>query len=113
MLSRLEALTAVRQDMVLETTLATLTHAPRISAWRKAGWRVELIYLRLPSVEHSIARVRRRVEQGGHGIPEPDLRRRFQRSLDYLDQVYKPIVDDWQVWSSGDEGRELLDWGPR
>lgn len=63
--------------------------------------------------EASIARVRRRVERGGHGIPEATLRRRFPLSLDYLETVYKPLVDEWRVWSNGDDGLKLLDWGPK
>ena len=106
-------MTSAGLDVVVETTLATLTHARRVRAWREAGYRVELVYLRLPSVEHSIARVARRVAEGGHGIPEADLRRRFPRSLDYLETVYKPIVDAWEVWASGEEGLTLLDKGPR
>ena len=113
MLERLDELTASRADVILETTLATRSHAVRIRKWRASGYRVELVYLRLPSVEHSIARVQRRVSQGGHGIPEESLRRRFPLSLEYLDTVYKPIVDEWRVWASGDDGLKLLDWGPK
>jgi len=41
------------------------------------------------------------------------LRRRFPLSLDYLETVYKPLVDSWEVYANGDEGLDLLDWGPR
>lgn len=51
----------------------------------------------------------RRVSQGGHGIPEDTLRRRFPLSLEYLETVYKPIVDRWQVYASSDEGLILLE----
>ena len=112
-LERLDALIAARADIVLETTLATRSHARRLRACRAAGYRIELIYLRLPDAEASIARVRRRVEHGGHGIPEATLRRRFPLSLDYLETVYKPLVDEWRVWSNGDDGLKLLDWGPK
>ena len=59
-----------------------------------------LIYLRLPSVERSIDRVRRRVEAGGHDIPETIIRRRYARSLVCFEQIYKPLVDEWYVWES-------------
>ncbi len=121
MLERLEELTDARADVVLETTLATRTHARRIRDWKAAGYRFELLlYLRLPSVEASIARVAHRgarvahrVARGGHGIPEETLRRRYPLSLDYLETVYKPLADSWQVYASGGETPELLDWGPR
>ena len=63
--------------------------------------------------EASIARVRRRVERGGHGIPEAILRRRFPLSLDYLETVYKPLMDEWEVYASSDEGLVLLEMSPR
>ncbi len=111
-LERLEQLFALRADVVLETTLATRSHAVRIRDWKAAGYRVELIYLRPPSAEFSIARVARRVARGGHGIPEETLRRRFGLSLGYLETVYKPIVDRWQVYASSDEGLVLLEEWP-
>lgn len=112
-LERLEALIAARADIVLETTLATRSHARRLRACRAAGYRIELIYLRLPDAEASVTRVQRRVERGGHGIPEATLRRRFPLSLDYLETVYKPLVDEWEVWANGDDGLKLLDWGSK
>ena len=112
-LERLEELAAARADFMLETTLATRSHAVRIREWKAAGYQVELVYLRLLSVEHSIARVARRIAQGGHGIPEDRLRRRFPLSLDYLETVYKPLVDSWEIYLGGDGPPQLLDWGPR
>jgi predicted ABC-type ATPase len=112
-IERLDQLFALRADVVLETTLATRSHAVRIRDWKAAGYRVELIYLRLPSADHSVARVAHRVARGGHGIPEEALRRRFLLSLAYLETTYKPLADDWKVYASGGEVLELLDWGPR
>lgn len=112
-LERLDELVADRADFVLETTLATRSHAVRIREWKAAGYRVELIYLRLPSADHSVARVANRVAEGGHGIPEETLRRRFGVSLEYLETTYKPLADDWKIYASGGDMLELLDWGPR
>lgn len=112
-LELLDELVAQRADFVLETTLATRSHAVRIREWKAAGYRVELIYIRLPSAEASIARVAHRVAQGGHGIPEATLRRRFPLSLQYFETVYKPLVDSWELRAGGGGGLELLDWGPR
>lgn len=112
-LERLDELVAQRADFVLETTLASRSHAVRIRDWKAAGYRFELIYLRLPSAEHSIARVAHRVAQGGHGIPEDTLRRRFVVSGEYLETTYKPLADSWEIYASGGDMLELLDWGPR
>ena len=51
----------------------------------------------------SLARVRKRVQAGGHDIPASALRRRFDRSKEYFAAVYKPLVDLWYEWDS-DEG---------
>lgn len=101
MLERLDTLLAQRADIVLETTLSSRLYARRIPDWTALCYQVALVYLRLPNVEASIARVAHRVRMGGHGVPEPDLRRRFGRSLANL-EAYKALVDMWEVWDSTD-----------
>lgn len=49
-------------------------------------------------------RVARRVAAGGHDIPEATIRQRFGRSRDYLETIYKPIVDERYVWDSLEGG---------
>ncbi|MGE0828221.1 MAG: AAA family ATPase [Hyphomonadaceae bacterium] len=100
LLEQIEALIAERANFVIETTLASLTYAAKIAGWRAGGYRIVLFYLRLPSVDASIARVARRVAAGGHDIPEPVIRRRFDKSLTYLRSRYMPIVDEWYIWDS-------------
>ena len=100
MLERIDNFADAGVDFTFETTLATRGYAGKIPFWQRRGYTVTLIYLRLPSVEASIFRVRRRVEAGGHGIPEATIRRRFGKSLSYLEILYKPLVDEWYIWDS-------------
>jgi predicted ABC-type ATPase len=93
-------LTEAGAEVMFETTLATRIYVHRISLWQQAGYTVSLIYLRLPHVDASLSRVAKRVSAGGHDIPESTIRRRFLRSLQYLDSLYKPLVDDWSIWES-------------
>jgi predicted ABC-type ATPase len=109
MLDRIDKLIGDGADFVIETTRASLTYARKIPRWRRRGYVVTLIYLRLPSISASIARVRRRVEAGGHGIPEEAIRRRFDKSASYLESIYKPIVDVWYLWESQEGCFVLLD----
>jgi predicted ABC-type ATPase len=111
MLGHLDAHIANRADIVLETTLSSRLYARRISGWRESGYRIDLVYVRLPDVEASIARVAHRVRMGGHDVPEADLRRRFDRSLAIL-EVYKPLVDHWEVWESRQGETILIDRSP-
>ena len=109
MLRRIDELIRSHADFVVETTLATLTYACKIPDWQARGYIVSLIYLRLRSMEDSIARVRKRVAAGGHGIPEETIRRRFGRSFSYFETVYKSIVDEWYVWDSREGDFVLAD----
>jgi predicted ABC-type ATPase len=90
MLRRIDELVQADANFAVETTLATLTYAQKIPAWRARGYLVSLAYLRLGSVDDSLARVRKRVAAGGHGIPDDTIYRRFGKSLTYFEKVYKP-----------------------
>ena len=100
MLRRVSALVEAGTDFVIETTLANLTYAQRIPAWREGDYQVTLIYLQLPSITASLDRVRRRVATGGHSIPEEAIRRRFEKSQIYFESIDKPIVDVWYHYQS-------------
>ena len=99
MLEQLDRLTRAGADILVESTLTTRVYVRWIETWRARGYLVELIYIRLADVETSLARVARRVSFGGHAIPEADVRRRFGRSLANL-ELYKPLVDIWEIWDS-------------
>jgi predicted ABC-type ATPase len=109
MLSRVDELAEANANFVVETTLASLMYARKIPAWRQRGYIVSLAYLRLNSVSESMARVRKRVAAGGHGIPEDAIRRRFGKSLSYFETIYKPIVDEWYIWESREGAFALIE----
>ena len=102
-----DAHVARRSDIVLETTLSSRLYARRITQWRAAGYSVVLVYVGLPNVEASISRVAHRVRMGGHDVAESDLRHRFERSRANL-EIYKPLVDRWEVWESRDGTTSLV-----
>ncbi len=81
------------EDFAFETTLAGRTYLRLVERLRADGWRVELIYLALPSVEMSKLRVAERVAHGGHSIPMADIERRFPRSLSHLLNDFSHRVD--------------------
>jgi predicted ABC-type ATPase len=108
MLDHIDRLVDTGVDFAIETTLASLTYARKIPIWRERGYGVSLIYLRLGSVDESLARVRKRVAAGGHNIPEEIIRRRFRKSVDYFETIYKSIVDEWYVWESREGGFDLI-----
>jgi predicted ABC-type ATPase len=82
-----------RESFAFETTLSGRTYLRLIKRLQTDGWKVALFYLWLPDVEISIARVKERVEHGGHHIPEEDIRRRFPRSINNLLNDYATLCD--------------------
>lgn len=92
-LREIEERIAERESFAFETTLAGRTYLRLIERLRRDGWRVELIYLALPSTEMSKLRVAERVAHGGHNIPAVDIDRRFPRSLHNLLNDFSHYVD--------------------
>ena len=97
MLSELRELAKSQADFGFETTLAGRTYAAFLKDLRNAGYAVHLYYLWLPNVDLHIQRVAERVRQGGHDVPEQDIRRRYKRSLMNFFELYQPLADHWAV----------------
>lgn len=107
-LREIEDCVAAREDFAFETTLAGRTYLRLIERLHADGWRVELIYLALPSVEMSILRVAERVAHGGHNIPVADIERRFPRSLRHLLIDFSHRVDRCTCFMNHGESPELV-----
>ena len=65
------------KSFALETTLSGRGYARAIPKWREEGFRVAMIFLRLPNPEIAGARVANRIVEGGHSIPPEDIYRRY------------------------------------
>jgi predicted ABC-type ATPase len=100
LLTRLRELTQARKDFGFETTLAGRSYARQFTEMRSQGFRIMLFFLWLPSVEMSVIRVANRVRQGGHNVPESDIRRRFTTGIQNLFNLYRPLVDGWWLYDA-------------
>ena len=113
MIKEMESFFARGESFAVETTLAARGYARRIPLWRSAGYAVKLIYLWLPSVEMAIERVAQRVAQGGHAVPDHVVRRRLEAGWRNFNDVYKGLVDGWQLFDNSGPEPVLLDEGGR
>ena len=104
----MENYVAARESFAFETTLSGRAYLRLIERLKGEGWRVELLYLALPSVELSKLRVAERVAHGGHDIPVADIERRFPRSLYNLLHVYGPAVSRLQCFYNAGSLPELI-----
>lgn len=103
MLGRLHELASHQRDFAFETTLASKFFAGWLKDLQANGYRVSLVFLWLRNVEFAIERVNERVRLGGHSIPEETIRRRYERSLKNLFDLYLPIADAWRIFNSAPE----------
>jgi len=97
------------ESFAFETTLSGKGYVKKIQKWKEQGYRIILYYLKLPSVDLAIERVRIRVSNGGHDIPESYIRRRFNRSLKNFEELYKPLVDEWVVFDNSHETPVMIE----
>ena len=100
LLREINRLAAARETFAFETTMSGLTYAPFLRRLKVAGYRIEIAFLRLDSADLAVRRVALRVRAGGHGVPEPDIRRRFARGWRNFLSIYKPLADTWAVWDN-------------
>lgn len=107
-LREIEERIAAREDFAFETTLAGRTYLRLVERLRTDGWRVELIYLALPSALMSKLRVAERVAHGGHNIPATDIERRFPRSLRHLLNDFSHRVDSCTCFMNDGESPVLV-----
>jgi predicted ABC-type ATPase len=79
--------------------------------WKANGYSVHLVFLRLDSLELAIERVAVRVAQGGHNVSEEVIQRRFAQGWRNFSELYRPLVDSWQLYDNSSEVPRLLDAG--
>jgi len=112
LLRRVRELARDRADFSFESTLAGRSGVRVLSDLAQAGYDVHIFYLWLPSADMAVARVRRRVEAGGHDVPEQVIRRRFGKSLVNFDTLYCPLASTWRMYDgSAPGGRPLIAFG--
>lgn len=75
--------------------LLDVEHAQRERLFRV--YEVTLLYFWLNSQELAIERVKERVNEGGHNIPEQIIRRRYNKGIKNLINLFVPVVDNWMV----------------
>jgi predicted ABC-type ATPase len=110
-LGEIDRLVAARVDFAFETTLSGLTYVHRLRSWKRAGYRIDIVYLKLSSSRLALRRVAARVRQGGHNVPQADVLRRFVRGWDNFQRVYRSLADSWAVYDNSGRAPRLLESG--
>jgi predicted ABC-type ATPase len=97
MLERIEELMSNKTDFAFETTLTTLTYINTIKLAKELGYSITLLFFWLNDLNLAIERVKNRVSEGGHNIPEETIKRRYYRGIYNLANKFIDICDYWIV----------------
>ncbi len=100
LLERIGELAQARADFGFETTLSGRTYVKLLTDMKAGGYHVELFFLWLPTADMAVDRVENRVEEGGHGVPPADIRRRYHAGLRNLFRLYRPILNSWWLYDA-------------
>jgi len=100
MLNEIRSFSKRRESFAFETTLSGRSYLNLIRRLKRKGYKVHLFFLLVENVDVALSRIDQRVMKGGHDIPEPVVRRRFDRSVGNFFREYQPIVDSWHLFDN-------------
>ena len=89
-----------------ETTLCGNSVIRNITRAKENGYLIEMHYIGLDSVEIAKERVAKRVSQGGHGVAEADIERRYIASLEAFWKVL-PLCNLVAVYDNTEDFRRF------
>ena len=108
MLTRITELLESGVDFAFETTLSTRSYVNTVKKAQEKGYLVTVLYFWLNSPELAVERVRIRVKEGGHNIPEKTIRRRYDLGISNMFNLYIPIADYWMFIDNSKTPFEIL-----
>jgi predicted ABC-type ATPase len=108
MLGLIDKLVNAHKNFAFETTLSTKSYVKTILNAKQQGFDVTLVFFWLDTVELAIERVKTRVVEGGHNIPENVISRRYYSGLKNLFDLYMPICDYWMIFNNSTTPSQLI-----
>jgi predicted ABC-type ATPase len=111
MLTRIKELIKSQLDFSFETTLSARHFVNLIKDAQQQGYFVTLVFFWLNSVELAIERVKMRVSDGGHDIPEDTIKKRYKSGIANLIKMYIPVCDYWMVLNNSVTPFQLISEG--
>lgn len=111
MIETIHGYAARGESFAFETTLSGRGYIRWIPLWRERGYHVKLLFLQLPTPEMAVARIRQRVSEGGHDVPEAVVRRRFHAGWSNFELIYRDLVDEWIIYDNSGSSPVLLKEG--
>ena len=95
------------ESIAFETTLSGLIWKKTIKRAKDKGYQVNIIFVTVSSAKLAFERVKKRVAEGGHFVPEEVVYRRYQRSREMF-KFYRSMVNNWYVFDNSNSHSELI-----
>lgn len=108
MLHRIDELLYQKDNFAFETTLSTKSYKNKVLAAKNKNYNVTLLFFWLKNPELAKERVKTRVLEGGHNIPEDVIERRYARGIINLFEIYIPISDQVLIFDNSEGQHQLL-----
>jgi len=108
MINRINELLKDNQSFAFETTLSTRSYKNKIIKAKEQGYTVTLLFFWLNNIDLAKERVKIRVKEGGHNIPQDVIERRFLKGIYNLFDIYLPIVDGALIFDNSFGKHELI-----
>jgi predicted ABC-type ATPase len=96
------------KSFALESTLSGRYLEKLLRLAKQNGYSITIVYLFVESPQVSIDRIKIRVLNGGHFVPDEDVKRRFYRSKKLFWQKYRLLADGWFVYYNTDDTFEKI-----
>lgn len=88
-----------KQSFAVETTLSGNTYINIMQRAKQEGYEINLIFVGIDDVNMNVKRVKERVVNGGHNVPEEDIRRRYGRAMENL-PVALELADNTTIFDN-------------
>jgi len=99
-----------RTSFTFETVMSHPDKVQVLARARRAGFRTYLYFVATDDPAINISRVRNRVAQGGHPVPEDRIESRYHRSLDLLMDAIRHTHRAYVFDNSGDSSDPRQTW---
>ena len=90
------------KDFCFETVLSTDRNLKLLKKAKENGYFIKCVYILTALPDVNVMRVRARVIQGGHGVPEDKIRSRYHKSLELIKEVI-PVCDICHIYDNSDD----------
>ncbi|HXA00728.1 MAG TPA: zeta toxin family protein [Cytophagaceae bacterium] len=108
MLTRIKNLLESGENFAFETTLSTKSYVSFLKEVKQKGYQITLLFFWLNSPDLAVSRVKTRVKEGGHNIPEDVIRRRYESGLLNFFKLYIPITDNWMLINNSGKPYQII-----